>query len=300
MRAWADASAPRRTTRSPGLVLLLTLALALDVGAAMRVPVAAALSPGAEECAECHNAENPGTISVAGETKPLAMDLDAYEASLHGKLDCTGCHLGFKSRTHTANQTEGWLRTAKLEACRNCHADQFTMYEGSFHGTLVFDEASTEAPVCADCHTPHNIVAPDSPQFRRGILDLCARCHGGRGETYLDSYHGKAFLLGNDQTATCIDCHGGHRILPESDPASLISDENRVATCARCHAGANTNFAGFMVHLDPQDPRDSFTVWLFWLAYVLLIAAVFTFGGVHTAMYIYRGIKDGLYGRKHS
>jgi predicted CXXCH cytochrome family protein len=282
--------------RASGLVLTLLLALLLAVAAP--TPAAAALSEGAQACGECHNAGNTGTIEVEGETRSLAVDLDAYAASMHGQLDCTACHLGFEKGPHSAEQTKDWLRTAKLEACRNCHADQFVMYEGSFHGTLVFDEDSTKAPMCADCHEPHDILDPDSLAFRQSTLDLCGRCHGGKSDTYLDSYHGKAFLLGKDDAATCTDCHGGHRILPASDPASTISDENRVKTCARCHPGANENFAGFLVHVDHTDPTDSFTVWLFWIAYVLLIAVVFTFGGIHTALYIYRGFKDGLYGRK--
>jgi len=291
-------TARRRATSVAGGAAL-GAALLLAALALFFTPPALALSENAQACAECHNAENPATITVQGEERPLAVDTAAYEVSLHGQLDCTACHIGFEPGQHTAKQTEGWLQTAKLEACRNCHADQFAMYEGSFHGTLVLDEDSKDAPVCADCHTPHDIVAPDSPEFRRGILDLCGNCHGGRSDTYLDSYHGKAFLLGKEETATCTDCHGGHKILPESDPASTISDENRLATCQTCHPEANENFAGFLVHVDPKDPTDNFWVFLFWLAYVLLIATVFTFGGVHTVMYIYRGIKDGLYGRKH-
>lgn len=297
MRASGE-TARRRTTSVAGGVALCA-ALFLAVAGLVSAPAAVALSQGAQECAACHNAENPDTVTVGGEERPLAVDIAVYEVSLHGQLDCTACHIGFKPGPHTATQTEGWLGTAKLEACRNCHADLFSMYEGSFHGTLVLGEGSKEAPTCADCHTPHDIVAPGSPKFRRSILDLCGRCHGGRSDTYLDSYHGKAFLLGKEDTATCTDCHGGHKILPASDPASMISDENRLATCQTCHPAANENFAGFLVHVNPKDPRDNFWVFLFWLAYVLLIATVFTFGGIHTVMYVYRGIKDGLYGRKH-
>jgi len=32
---------------------------------------------------------------------------------------------------------------------------------------------------------------------------------------------------------------------------------------------------------------------------ILLIAAVFGFAAVHTTLYVYRGIKDGLYSRRH-
>jgi hypothetical protein len=77
----------------------------------------------------------------------------------------------------------------------------------------------------------------------------------------------------------------------------MVSEQNLVATCAQCHPGANENFAGFMVHVDPQSPSSSFAVWTFWILYIMLIAVVFTFGFVHTALYIYRGIKDGLYRR---
>jgi hypothetical protein len=31
----------------------------------------------------------------------------------------------------------------------------------------------------------------------------------------------------------------------------------------------------------------------------MLIVVIFTFGFVHTALYIYRGMKDGLYRRSH-
>ncbi len=289
----------RRAATSVIRGVALCAALLLLAAALVAPPSAPALSPGAKECAVCHDAENPGTVTVEGEERSLAVDTAAYEVSLHGRLDCTACHIGFEPGKHTAKQTEGWLEAARLDACRNCHADVFVMYEGSFHGTLVFEEDSAKAPVCADCHTPHAIVDPQSLAFRRSILGLCGRCHGGRSDTYLDSYHGKAFLLGKQDTATCTDCHGGHKILPASDPGSMISDQNRVETCRSCHPEANGNFAGFLVHVDPRDPTDNFWVFLFWLAYVLLIATVFTFGGIHTVMYIYRGIKDGLYGRKN-
>ena len=34
------------------------------------------------------------------------------------------------------------------------------------------------------------------------------------------------------------------------------------------------------------------------LFYIVLIAGVFVFGGVHTILYLYRGLKDGSYSRK--
>ena len=102
------------------------------------------------------------------------------------------------------------------------------MYEGSFHGKLRLTEQDNNAPLCADCHDAHNILSPGTPAFRESVTALCTRCHGGREGTYLDSYHGKAFALGNKQAAVCTDCHPGHKILPASDPASSVSKQNVV------------------------------------------------------------------------
>ena len=52
--------------------------------------------------------------------------------------------------------------------------------------------------------------------------------------------------------------------------------------------------------MNPQRPAARrWQIWFFWIAYVLLIAVVFTFAAVHTGLYIYRGAKEGLYSRSH-
>ena len=144
----------------------------------------------------------------------------------------------------------------------------------------------------------HDIVPPDSAAFRASIDALCANCHADAQKTYLDSYHGKAFFLGDLETAVCTDCHGGHRILAPDNPESSVNEAHLITTCGKCHEGANENFVQFMVHVDPQSPHSSFLVWTFYAAYIMLIAVVFTFGFTHSGLYIYRGFKDGLYSRR--
>jgi len=288
-------------TRRLALVALACAAALLGfagTAAAADEPVTAADN---EPCLACHGAEAGKDISVQvdGRRKSGAVNGDVFARSRHGALACTSCHLGFEEGPHTPEQTRDWLTTARLDACGNCHADQFEMYRGSFHGDLVFEESSGEAPVCADCHEPHNILVPSSAEFRAATPDLCARCHEDARQTYIDSFHGKATVLGDADTAICTDCHGGHRILPASDPDSMVSEQNLVATCATCHPGANENFAGFLPHVDPSSPSSSFLVWTFNILYLMLISVVFSFGAVHSGLYIYRGYKDGLYSRRH-
>ena len=267
--------------------------------AAADVPVSPADN---QQCFACHSdkAEKSITVQEGDQATSGAVNEDVYSHSRHGALACQSCHIGFEAGVHTPEQTEDWLQTAKIDACANCHADQFEMYRGSFHGDLVFEESDGKAPVCADCHEAHNILPPDSAEFRASIPALCARCHEHEQQTYMNSFHGKATNLGDAETAVCTECHGGHRILAQSDPQSSVSEENLISTCASCHPGANENFAGFLVHVDPGDPSSSFLVWTFNVLYLLLISVVFTFGAVHTGLYIYRGIKDGLYSRSHS
>ncbi len=255
---------------------------------------------GNDRCFNCHGLRGTKTtIDVNGQQKSIYVDKSRYERSLHGRLACTSCHIGFKADAHTPDQTANWLQTAKLNACHDCHAQEFNMYRSSFHGNLVFNENSKVAPLCADCHMAHDVVAPNSLAFRMSIPALCSKCHSARETSFLDNYHGKAFYLGRTDAAVCTDCHGGHKILNQSNPQSTISKQNIIATCGKCHPGSNRNFTGFLIHVNPRDPRSSLPVWTFYMAYILLITVVFTFGGVHSGLYIYRGIKDGLYRRHH-
>ena len=306
----------RRLLWAPALAgLLLVVGLAVLCGVAVAseptgdngAPLTAS---GNEECFECHGQKPvdgyitvdgeqvPAYVDVNGEKKSIYVDRAIQSNSRHGKLACVSCHIGFNPGMHPPEVTQGWLRTAKISACGDCHGDVTHMYQGSFHGNLVFTKDADKAPLCADCHDAHDIIPPGTEEFRAQQVALCTRCHQDAEETYLDSYHGKAYTLGSDETAVCTDCHGGHKILPASVPDSTVSKENVISTCDTCHPGANANFVDFRSHVNPQDPRSSWEIWFFWIAYVLLMAVVFTFAAVHTTLYIYRGAKEGLYSRK--
>jgi cytochrome b subunit of formate dehydrogenase len=271
-----------------------------------------ALSPSENAaCEECHGQKPvdgyievdgqkvPAIIDVNGEKKSIYVDRAHQGDSRHGKLACISCHIGFNAGMHPESVTEDWLQIAKFEACADCHGEEALMYDSSFHGALSKTSIGKDAPLCADCHDAHNILTPGTPEFRASEMKMCTRCHGDKEESFLDSYHGKAYLLGDEKTAVCSECHGGHKILPVSDPNSTVNRANVVKTCATCHPGANENFADFRVHVNPQSPSSSWQIWIFWMAYVALIAVVFSFAAVHTGLYVYRGAKEGLYSRAH-
>jgi len=280
------------------ILVVLGAACLLAAAAAPAGAVTFTIPSGAsDQCLECHAKPGLGTVNVNGVEKSLTVSEDAWHSSMHSRLDCTACHAGFQPREHTPEETQGWYKQAKLTACSDCHASEFQMYDKSFHGNLVMNEGSEEAPACGDCHGSHGIVDPKSAEFKETIPEVCGRRHGEKSETYLDTYHGKSVRMGNLSRAVCTDCHGSHEILPKSDPHSMVSSQNVVATCGKCHENANSRFASFLVHVDRSTPHSSLWVWLMEMNHAVLIGVLFTLGGLHCFMYFYRGLREGMYHR---
>jgi hypothetical protein len=96
--------------------------------------------------------------------------------------------------------------------------------------------------------------------------------------------------------ATCASCHGAHDVLPASNPASLVSAQNRVATCAKCHPGASANFASFDPHANKHDKaRDPIYYYAAKFMEFLLLG-VFALFGIHTVLWLYREVREKLAG----
>ncbi|MFH1651531.1 MAG: cytochrome c3 family protein [Chloroflexota bacterium] len=69
---------------------------------------------------------------------------------------------------------------------------------------------------CTTCHTtdPH---AVDTPLNKLSLAEKCGTCHQYQYELHLESVHGQQLLQGNQDVATCVDCHS-----PTSNPHSVI------------------------------------------------------------------------------
>jgi len=139
------------------------------------------------------------------------------------------------------------------QECMECHDDQdltavdekgveFSLYvssekfSSSIHGD--FD--------CVDCHADIDEI----PHQEAAVVE-CASCHDEAATVYAASIHAK----GNGEGATCVDCHGKHDILSNSDPASKMFLLNQAETCAVCHSRAGlTDEYGFTV----KDPLAAY------------------------------------------
>lgn len=251
-------------------------------------------------CLTCHSQEYLGSVDSPEGTKDLFIDPAVYSESAHGILPCNSCHTGFSHDPHQMVSNAEFFAETAGEACRNCHDDQFEMYKQSYHGELTREGSvdGAKAPLCVDCHGAHDIAQVDTLEYRQSIADVCGACHGGRESSFLDTYHGKSLALGREASATCVDCHGDHSILPVSNPQSTLSQANILPTCQQCHPSATQKFTTFLVHVNPTSTDAPLIVFLVAIGYLALIVCVFAFGGIHTLLYVYRGFKDRLYSRK--
>lgn len=91
---------------------------------------------------------------------------------------------------------------------------------------------------CTVCHStaPHNV---DTPLTKLSLAEKCGTCHQYQYKLHLDSIHGEQLTQGNQDVATCVDCHS-----PDGSPHSVIRvleynapayKKNIAETCAQCH-----------------------------------------------------------------
>jgi cytochrome b subunit of formate dehydrogenase len=163
--------------------------------------------------------------------------------------------------------------------CKDCHDMPL------FRPISIFKKMSagvSEGAVsrCTLCHTDENFVRYfyshvttrlHKARDPREVVTMCATCHADTAfakrhglpdvvSSYLETYHGKAVLLGSTLAPDCLDCHAQkgsvHQMHAKTDPRSSIHPDNVATTCRMkdCHATATPALASFDVHAT-RNPR---------------------------------------------
>ena len=249
-------------------------------------------------CASCHGSE----AIIAKGRIPGGNVVAKYHDSIHGKAiakkgstkdaapTCTNCHGAHDMRPKA--DPESRVARAKIpDTCGGCHMNVKATWEKSKHGKLRASNVMV-APGCTDCHSAHAIQDHTLPKWQVDVIEECGNCHTDYIKTYRDTFHGQVTDLGFARMATCASCHGAHEVLPKSDPASKVSDQNRLATCKACHPKANANFALFEPHANKHSKESGVVLYYTALFMQLLLAGVFVTFGLHTALWLYRSLKE--------
>jgi nitrate/TMAO reductase-like tetraheme cytochrome c subunit len=203
-------------------------------------------------------------------------EVEQFQRSMHsGKILCVDCHGGdiaingsiISTDVMYNNFTGTPSRVNITELCNKCHSKIVVLYKESVHWKGLISGMGAS---CTDCHGTHNILSykdPRSMTYFENVPQLCANCHENqtkmqawyygiqtdRFDTYKNSYHYKAIILGGGKEkslATCNDCHENHNTKNESDPSSAIYPANLVKTCEKegCHPEQNALIYGGNVH----------------------------------------------------
>jgi len=191
------------------------------------------MSASNESCLQCHGQSDLMMTLAGGETLPLYIDKQLYQASVHGDtLLCTDCHTSIAGFPHPQlNITSRRdYNIAQYELCQRCHFDNYTKTLDSIHYQMLAS-GDLNAPLCTDCHDAHAVTPPSQPRAK--ISQTCSQCHQNIYGEYIESVHGQALLQENNfDVPVCTDCHQSHTILDPRTPAFRL---HSVQLCSSCH-----------------------------------------------------------------
>ena len=210
------------------------------------------------DCLECHGETGfavPTGTQGQGPMRPLDINAQALEGSVHGGLDCLNCHNDIEQIPHkkdglkavdcvachlslgegAAPPRKSWLGFDEMEI-----VIQTKGYTHSIHADAHLDPGANKAKGsnagCADCHTAHYVYPPSDPQssvHRLNSPERCGACHEKALAEYRTSIHGAALKTPwKGESATCADCHSSHRI---SAKEGVESHRVVVDQCGNCH-----------------------------------------------------------------
>jgi formate dehydrogenase gamma subunit len=211
-------------------------------------------------CVDCH----AGAAAQSHNAKSASASCITCHAD-SAKVMATGAHaaLGDSNDSQTCITCHGTGNVVKAvtgaQFCATCHAAEVQQYAASVHGRARA-HGNADVPTCQSCHGSAHAALPatdpNSPVSKKKLPDTCGSCHSNPAlakkymftevrpvEAYRQSVHGRAILAGNNNAASCNDCHGTHDILPVSDPRSKIWKQNVAGTCGKCHTGVYNTYA---------------------------------------------------------
>jgi cytochrome b subunit of formate dehydrogenase/nitrate/TMAO reductase-like tetraheme cytochrome c subunit len=187
---------------------------------------------GRPTCDGCHDAKKTIAASAHGRARHPGSKLPS----------CASCHGAAHKIAGVAEPTSPMSQRRQLATCGRCHSGPaLENYRRSVHGRRL-ERGQAGGPTCSSCHNGHGTLAADierNPRFKVRATQACGGCHAKEMKQYAESIHGRALLENSIyNSASCIDCHKSHEILPPSDPASAVHPTKVVSDCAGCHADA--------------------------------------------------------------
>ncbi|MCF7673978.1 MAG: cytochrome b/b6 domain-containing protein [Akkermansiaceae bacterium] len=187
-----------------------------------------------DRCQECHGEKDLTKELPEGGEKSLFADEAVLRRSVHAAVKCAECHV----EVGDEHPDDG--KVPQPVACARCHERQSHSFGASVHG-LAQARGNLKVPDCAACHGTHEVLARqnlDSMIRKENLVKTCGGCHPTEVADVGASVHGRAMAKGEEDAATCLDCHAEHRI---SALGGDVTTARSAEACSKCHASEKIN-----------------------------------------------------------
>lgn len=279
-------------------------------------------------CTDCHGREEVGVVPH-GTVRPVDCLRQCHIVDPNGgekRFSHANVARMLEQGVHTAETlsklefTGGPLLEAGQSQCLYCHD------EPVFRDPRGMNWAGAEGPGfdrCDACHGSQiridvsyyyrHVAARLSPaRSTLEIAQVCAICHSdpkvleqhelpNSVASFVRSFHGKAALLGDTTTASCLSCHvnsgeNAHLMLGPKHPESSVYVDRIADSCRStdCHPGADKGIAATAVHLDLPTARDTLE---FFIALGFIFITIISFAP--SALIVVLELAQLVVGRKH-
>lgn len=170
--------------------------------------------------------------------------LNQYNVFSQTKDECFNCHNG------SVEDKPGKLYSTDLHfalgiSCAGCHggnskSDDFEIAMSKKNGFIGIPSKNKIVDICLNCHL--NQTTMKKYGSKKSVKHL---------EFFKESVHYKQGV------ATCITCHGIHKIKRVNNRQSPVFPTNEVKLCSKCHSDAN-----YMKTYNPELPTDQYDKYL--------------------------------------
>lgn len=225
------------------------------------------------ECVSCHVGFNPEEMPHKENIQPIDCMTCHKDAKIRhlfhpqmfratpnseGKdVSCKSCH-----GTHYAKPYKNIGRSNSIAVCAKCHTSQNGEFSNSSHGSGI---GANEKPGCISCHREQITIGSygsDKVRLKSSQMNLCLSCHNNvtavtsrfaMNKKFISnadsSTHSLLIKGGNGEAASCVDCHGSHKIKNKDDQASNVFAGNIPNTCGSCHKDIKADYSA-SVHFE--------------------------------------------------
>lgn len=183
-----------------------------------------------DDCLSCHSDPD---IYMEKNGKKVKLTVKKFELrkSVHSKMLCINCHVGFKADDIPH-------KTGDMSVnCMNCHSNPKVRHLWHPSMSRATGSKGSSDVNCTGCHGNHNIGSPTDPASKMHFTNstqFCGSCHQNEMKDHNISEHAFQYAAHNPNSPNCMYCHK-NPITKGNKLAEIDLKLNQERLCLSCH-----------------------------------------------------------------